>query len=193
VTHLQYAEDTLIFCDADKEQIKILRVILVLFEGMSGLHINWGKSFLYPINEVTTMQSLNAILGGEIGSLPTMYLGMPLGANSKSNEICNNVVEKCEKKLARWKRQYLSLGGRLTLINSVLDSLPTCMMSLFPIPAKIISRLDRIRKKFLWQGNKDGKSYHLFKWESLINDKKFGCLGIKNLDTHSKALRMKWL
>ncbi|XP_010327536.1 uncharacterized protein [Solanum lycopersicum] len=140
---------------------KILRVIFVLFEGMSGLHINWGKSFLYPINEVITMQSVNAIPGGEIGSLPTMHLGMPLGANSKSNEIWNNVVEKCEKKLARWKRQYLSLGGRLTLINSVLDSLPTYMMSLFPIPAKIISRLDRIRKKFLWQENKDRKSYYL--------------------------------
>ena len=117
---------------------------------------------------------------------------MPLGANSKSNEIWNNVVEKCEKKLARWKRQYLSLGGRLTLINSVLDSLPTYMMSLFPIPAKIISRLDRIRKKFLWQRNKDRKSYHLVKWESLIIDN-FGGLGIKNLDTHRKALRMKWL
>ncbi|WMV34044.1 hypothetical protein MTR67_027429 [Solanum verrucosum] len=145
VIYLQYADDTLIFCDADEEQIKILRVILVLFEGMSGLHINWGKSFLYPINEVTTMQSLNAILGGEIGSLPAMYLGMPLGANSKSNEIWNNVVEK----------------------------------------SIIISRSYKIRKKFLWQGNKDRKSYHLVKWESLIIDKKFGGLGIKNLDTHS--------
>ncbi|WMV54060.1 hypothetical protein MTR67_047445 [Solanum verrucosum] len=48
VTHLQYADDTLIFCDADEEQIKILRVILVL---LSGLHINRRKGFLYPINE----------------------------------------------------------------------------------------------------------------------------------------------
>lgn len=31
VTHLQYADDTLIFCDANKEQLKVLRVILVLF------------------------------------------------------------------------------------------------------------------------------------------------------------------
>ena len=40
VTHLQYAYDTLILCDAEKGQHKILRVILVLFEGFSGLHIN---------------------------------------------------------------------------------------------------------------------------------------------------------
>lgn len=114
---------------------------------MSGLHINWSKSFLYPINEVTNMESLNAILGDEIENLPTIYLGMPLGAKSKSKEIWNSVVEKCEKKLARWKRQYLSLGGRLTLIHSVLDSLPTYMMSLFPTPVGVISRLDKIKQR----------------------------------------------
>ncbi|KAG5584744.1 hypothetical protein H5410_045178 [Solanum commersonii] len=86
-----YAYDTLIFGDADDEQIKILRVILVLFEGMSGLHINRRKSFLYPINEVITMKSLNAIRGREIGSLPTVYLGMPLGAKSKSKENWNTI------------------------------------------------------------------------------------------------------
>lgn len=40
---------------------------MVLFEGFSGLHINWRKSYLYPINEVQNMEYLNAILGGEIG------------------------------------------------------------------------------------------------------------------------------
>ncbi|KAG5614537.1 hypothetical protein H5410_014361 [Solanum commersonii] len=78
--------DTLIFCDAEEEQLKYLRVILVLFEGISGLHINWRKSVMYPINEVNIMRGLTSILGGEIGALPTTYLGMPLGANSKSIE-----------------------------------------------------------------------------------------------------------
>lgn len=128
-----------------------------------------------------------------MGSLPTTYLGMPLGAKSKSKEIWNSVIEKCEKKLARWKGQYLSLGGRVTLINSVLDAMPTYMMSLFPIPAGVTNRLDRLRRKFLWQGNKDRKGYNLVKWKDLLIEKRFGGLGIKNLQNHSKALRMKWL
>uniref|UniRef100_A0A0V0GIW4 Putative ovule protein n=1 Tax=Solanum chacoense TaxID=4108 RepID=A0A0V0GIW4_SOLCH len=41
IIHLLYANDTLIVCDADEGQLKMLRVILVLFEGFSGLHINW--------------------------------------------------------------------------------------------------------------------------------------------------------
>lgn len=112
VTHLQYADDTLIFCGAEEDQLKYLRVILVLFEGVSGLHINWRKSFMYPINEVNNMYLLASILGSEVGTLPTTYLGMPLEAKSKSIEIWNGVVEKCEKKLARWKTQYLSRGGK---------------------------------------------------------------------------------
>ncbi|WMV54990.1 hypothetical protein MTR67_048375 [Solanum verrucosum] len=90
-------------------------------------------------------------------------------------------------KLARWKSQYL------TLINYVLDALPTYMMSLFPIPPGVINRLDSIRRKFLWQGNKERKGYHLVKWKKVINDKRVGGLGIKNLKNQSNALRMKWL
>ena len=82
ITHLQYADDTLILCDADEGQLKMLRVTLVLFEGFSGLHINWRKSHIYPINEVRNMETLNTVLGGDIGALPTSYLGMPLGAKS---------------------------------------------------------------------------------------------------------------
>lgn len=142
------------------------------------LHINW--SFLYPINEVKNMNLLAAILG-EVGALPTIYLGMHLGAKSKSFEIWNTVIEKCEKKLARWKTEYLSMGGRSTLINSVLDVLTTYLMSLFLIPAGVTNRLDSIRQNFLWHEDKDKKGYHLVKWKTIISSKKFGGMGIKNL------------
>nr|XP_009804761.1 PREDICTED: uncharacterized protein LOC104249929 [Nicotiana sylvestris] len=174
-----------------EEQLRFLRIILVLFEGISGLHINWRKSHLFPINKVPEMEHLALILGGEVGSLPAIYLGMPLGAKSKSKLIWNSVIEKCEKKLARWKSQYLSLGGRLTLINSDLDSLPTYMMSLFPIPAGVTERLDRLRRSFLWQGNKEKKVVHLVKWKSLTIGKTHGGLGIRNLKNQNKALKMK--
>ena len=125
------------------------------------------------------MEALNAILGVEIGALPTSYLGMPLGAQSESYEIWNNVVEKYEMKL--------------TLINSVLDSLPTYMMSVFPIPKSVITRLDKIRRKFLCQGNNERKGYNLVKWDVVIVGKKHGGLGIRNSVNQSKALMMKCL
>jgi len=113
------------------------------------------------VNEVPQIKEMAGILGCSVGKLPTTYLGMPLGNNHKALEIWDSTLEKTEKKLSGWKAQYLSLGGRLILINSVLDSLPTYVMSLFPIPGKVVENLDKLRRKFLWQGNKDGKGYSL--------------------------------
>jgi len=67
------------------------------------------------------------------------------------------------------------------------------MMTLFPIPARVIKRLDSIRRKFLWHGNKERKGFNLVKWKVVRTDKKVGDMGIKNLKVQSKALRMKWL
>ena len=64
-------------------------MIFILFEAISGIHINWNKSFLYPINVVPDLSSLARTLGGRTGDLPTTYLGMPLGANSRSLGILN--------------------------------------------------------------------------------------------------------
>ncbi|WMV33017.1 hypothetical protein MTR67_026402 [Solanum verrucosum] len=170
----------------------ILRVIFVLFEAISGLHINWNKSFLYPVNEVA-LTSLAWILGGSIGDLPTVYLGMPLGAQNRSIDIWNGVVEKCEKRLVNWRSQYLSLGGRLTLINNVFNSMPTYMMSFSPIPDGVIERLDALRRHFLWEGNSETKKFHLVKWDALIGSKQKGVMGVRNLKTQNQCLIMKWL
>lgn len=133
------------------------------------------------------------MLGGKVGELPTIYLGMPLGAKSKAKGIWNNVLEKCEKKLANWKNQYLSMGGRWTLINSVLDAMPTYMMSLFPAPVYVVKRIDAMRRNFLWEGNSEKKKFHLVKWNDLTTSKRTGVLGIKNLKVQNQCLLMKWL
>lgn len=102
------------------------------------------------------------------------------------------MVEKREMKLARWRSQYLSRGGRLTLINFVLDALPTYMMSVLTISQRVINRLDKIKRKFSRKGNNEEKSYNLVKWDAVTVGKRRERLGIKNLKNQSKALRMKW-
>lgn len=62
------------------------------------------------------------------------------------------------------------------------------MMSLFPMPVKIEKRIDALRRKFIWQGNKENRSYDLVKWNTLTCSKKEGGLGIRNLIKHSKSI-----
>ena len=130
VSHLLFADDTLIFCDADLDQILILRMILIWFEAVSGLKINLGKSNLVPVGVVHNIGLLLDVLGCKLGSLPMKYLGLPLGANFKDKTIWNPILEKMERKLAGWKHLYLSKGGRVTLIKSTLSNLPTYFLSI---------------------------------------------------------------
>lgn len=96
------------------------------------------------------------------------------------------VLDRCERRLARWKAQYLSLGG-VVLVNSVLDSLPIYVMSLFPIPDNVRKIIDKLRRNFIWEGNGDSKRLHLVKWKVLISSKKVGGLGIKNLKLQNES------
>ena len=76
----------------------------------------------------------------------------------KKKSICNPILEKVEKRLAGWKRLYLSKGGRVTLIKSTLSNFPTHFLSLFPIPVSMEARLEKLQQNFLWGGLEDEKN-----------------------------------
>ncbi len=88
-----------------------------------------------------------------MAALPLAYLGLPLGASFKNKSIWTCVVEKMEKRLAGWKRLYLSKRGRVTLIKNILSSLSTYYLSLFPFPMSIACRIEKLQRDFLWGWN----------------------------------------
>ena len=96
VSHLLFADDTLVFCDADSTHITALRGILSRFEEMSGLRINLGKSELVPVGDVPNFHELVEILGCRESALLLKYLGLPLGASFKDKSILNPILEKME-------------------------------------------------------------------------------------------------
>ena len=95
-------------------------------------------------------------LGCKTSSLPLKYLGLPLGAKYNAKAIWNPIVEKMERRVAGWKRMYLSKDGRLNLIKSTLSNLPTYFLSLFPIPVSVSKCIEKIQRDFLWGGFRRG-------------------------------------
>ena len=146
ISYLLFADDTILFCDASREQLLYIRIVLIFFEVITGLKVNVGKSKIVPVGEVGNLDALARILCCKVGRLPMSYLGMPLGAHFKDASIWNPISKRVEKKLAGWKRLYLSKGGRLTLLKSTLLSLPTYYLSLFTIPQHIADRLERLEE-----------------------------------------------
>ena len=87
VSHLLFADDTLIFCDANVDQLQYLSWTFMWFESILGLKVNLSKTEVIPVGKGIPMETLALVLGCKIGSLPTSYLGLPLGAPYKSTRV----------------------------------------------------------------------------------------------------------
>ncbi|RVW71613.1 Transposon TX1 uncharacterized 149 kDa protein [Vitis vinifera] len=129
VSHLLFADDTLVFCKDSQDQMDVLSWLLMWFEAISGLNINLEKSEIISMGRVENAEVLASELGCKVGSLPSTYLGLPLGVPHKSVVAWDGVEERMRKRLALWKRQFISKGGRITLIWSTLASMPIYLMS----------------------------------------------------------------
>ncbi|RVW92264.1 Pyrroline-5-carboxylate reductase [Vitis vinifera] len=84
---------------------------------LQGLKINLDKNELISVGEVPNVEELSSWLGCKVGKLPTTYLGLPLGALFKSPFMWEVVEERFHKRLAFWKRQYLSKDGGFSVLK----------------------------------------------------------------------------
>ncbi|MCI19331.1 ribonuclease H protein, partial [Trifolium medium] len=102
------------------------------------------------------------------------------------------MVEQLRLKLNSWGNKHLSLGGRLVLINSVLNPIPIFFMSFMKMPALVVKKVTRIQREFLWGGVKGGKKLSWVKWRVVCKEKRRGGLGVRDIKTTNLSLLMKW-
>ena len=81
IYHLLFIDDTILFCDASKEQLLYIWAVLMFFEAITSLKVNVGKNEIVPVGEVGNLNALARVLCCKGGSLPMTYLVMPLGAH----------------------------------------------------------------------------------------------------------------
>ena len=124
--------------------------ILMWFEAISRLRINLDKSELIPVGSMENAKALTVELGCKVWRLLSSYLGLSLGVPHRFMAIWDGVKERFQKKLARWKSQYISKGEMITLIRSTLASMPIYFMPLFSLPRNIRLRIEHIQMNFLW-------------------------------------------
>ncbi|GJZ67828.1 reverse transcriptase domain, reverse transcriptase zinc-binding domain protein [Tanacetum coccineum] len=137
---LQYADDALFFGKWSPSNANNLILILKCFEEASGLKVNLAKSRIFGVGlDIIEVEVVASSLGCLHGSIPFMYLGLPVGRKMSFFDSWGEVVNRVRNMLTAWKAKSLSIGGRLTLIKSVLGSIPVYYLSLFKAPLKIIN------------------------------------------------------
>jgi hypothetical protein len=120
---LQYADDTILLIQDVAQQAVNLKLLLYIFEAMSGLKINFEKSEVLMILEDDDKQNFYAeLFNCQRGSWPIKYLGTPVCARRTSVSEMKFLGEKTKKKMSGWIGNSMSIGGRLIKIDACLSS-----------------------------------------------------------------------
>jgi len=102
------------------------------------------------------------------------------------------VIDKIQNRLNTWKGTCISRAGRVVLIKVVLNSLPIYYLSLFKLRTKVAQEINKLQRRFLWSGQKNGRYNALVKWEILQKSKEKGGLGVTDCTLKNAALLFKW-
>ncbi|KAJ0442970.1 putative RNA-directed DNA polymerase [Helianthus annuus] len=193
ISHFLYADDVVFTGNWANYSVKNLSRILRCFYLSSGLRVNLAKSSVFGVNVSNdNVQDLANYLGCRVGCFPFKHLGLQVGANMNLVKNWKPVVDIFKKRLAIWKAKTLSFGGRLTLIKSVLNALPTYFFSLYKAPSGIIDQLERLRREFLWGITPEKRKLCGVAWENVMAPKELGGAGLGSLKDANLAMMAKW-
>ncbi|XP_015946532.1 uncharacterized protein LOC107471560 [Arachis duranensis] len=150
-SHLMFADDLLLFCQATKSQVQMVMHSLNIFCKASGMKVNLEKSKAFCSKNVTARR--RDIFTSVSSIRFALDLGRYLGVN---------------------------LNHSLYLINSVAASIPTYHMQVSFFPNWVCDKLSSMMRQFLWKGQVDGTCLSLVNWRTVITPKKFGGLGVRD-------------
>ncbi|GJR88042.1 RNA-directed DNA polymerase, eukaryota, reverse transcriptase zinc-binding domain protein [Tanacetum coccineum] len=194
LSHLFYADDVIFLGQWCTSNITVIIQVLDCFFRASGLRINIHKSKLMGVAvEDSLVTSAAFHIGCSTLTAPFSYLGVNVGGNMSRIASWDGVINKVLNRLSKWKMKVLSVGGRLTLLKSVLGAVPLYYMSLFKAPMQVIKKLESIRCHFFNGTEPSARKLMLVKWDNVLVSKEKGGLGVSSFYALNRALNFKWV
>ncbi|GJS25423.1 RNA-directed DNA polymerase, eukaryota, reverse transcriptase zinc-binding domain protein [Tanacetum coccineum] len=102
------------------------------------------------------------------------------------------VINKTLSRLSKWKLKVLSIGGRLTLLKSVLGSISIYYMSMFRAPIQVINKLESIRSHFFNGVDHNVRKMSFVNWKNVLASKEKGGLGVSS-NLHKHSFSSNWI
>ncbi|GJS33116.1 RNA-directed DNA polymerase, eukaryota [Tanacetum coccineum] len=194
LSHLFYADDVVFIGEWSPSNLSGITNILHCFSLLSGLSINLKKSNLLGVgvrSEYVKDAAVN--LGCLTMKTPFKYLGVMVGGICATSQAWEDTIGKLKARLSNWKLKTLSVGGRLTLLKSVLGSTPIYNLSIYKAPKSVLHSMESLRRNFFNGSQCNERKIAWIKWTTTLASKKNGGLGISSLYALNRALLFKWV
>ncbi|GJR35202.1 RNA-directed DNA polymerase, eukaryota [Tanacetum coccineum] len=193
ISHLFYADDAMLIGEWSDENLKVILYTLKSFFLASGLSINIHKSQLLGVGVPhQVVQQVASSIGCSIMQKQFRYLGVTIGDRMSRNKAWENVIDKLRSRLSKWKVKTLSIGGRLTLLKSVLGASPIYSMSIFKVPRGVLKIMEAIRSWFFNGIGQGETKFTWIAWNKVLASKERGGLGVSSFFALNRALLLKW-
>ena len=152
LSHLFFADDSIILGKAYIEECTTLQRILAVYENASSQQLNRAKTSLFFSSNTSKeiQEEIKNRFGAQVIRQHEKYLGLPSLVGRNKRISFNTIKEKLSKKLAGWKEKLLSKAGKEVLIKVVAQVIPTYAMSCFKIPDSLCNELTSLIHNFWW-------------------------------------------
>ena len=188
LTHLIFADDLLVFCKGEQRSISLLLDAINLFSSISGLKLNTSKCTCFFSNVPPEIRvNVLAQSGFSEGSLPIIYLGLPLVSRSLKARDCASLISKICKRIEQWTVKFISQAGRLQLIRSILYGIQSFWMRFLFLPPSVEKKIKMILSRFLWSGKLVGTCMHKVSWKDCCLSRAEGGLGLRHIKIWNEA------
>lgn len=193
VNHLLFADDTMFFCQATKENCITLKAILLQYEEASGQRINKDKSSI-TFSTKTPKEKRDMVkemmeIQKEGGS--GKYLGLPEHFGRRKRDLFTSIVDRIRQRAATRSTRFLSKAGKLTMLKSVLTPIPVYSMSCFELPASLCKRIQSVLTRYWWDDSEEKKKMCWVSWDKMTKTKAEGGLGFRDIHLFNQALLAK--
>ncbi|GJT61775.1 RNA-directed DNA polymerase, eukaryota [Tanacetum coccineum] len=194
ISHLFYADDAMFIGEWSDGNLKGITNILKSFFLASGLQINILKCQLLGVGVPRyVVEQAASSIGCSILNNQFRYLGVMVGECSSRLKAWDDIILKLRSRLSKWKVKTLSIGGRLTLLKSVLGASPIYSMSIFKVPRGVLKAMEAIRSRFFNGADQSEKKITWVAWDKVLASKENGGLGVSSFFALNRALLLKWV
>lgn len=193
VSHLLFADDSLLLLEANEKNAQAVNDILEKYEVCSGQVINKDKSailFSKNTNQRQKRQMMD-IMGITEEGLKGRYLGLPAYVGKSKSKTFQYIKEKVWGKIQGWKEKLLSKAGKEILIKAAAQAIPVYTMTCFDLTKNLCDELSSMICKFWWSQMDKVNKIHWTCWEKLSKPKRVGGLGFRDLHAFNMAMLAK--